>query len=294
MKKIMHLILDNIIQFIQAYKEDEVEVYSAQAAFFIILSFFPFITCLTSLLSLTPVTLEFFEDVVLSILPSYLDDIFDPFFRNNYIDTNVVFSISVVFALWTASKGVQNLTIGLNKIFNIKETRSWLKVRIISTFYMLIIMTLLISSLGMLVLGRHISEWLTLNYPKIAHIVLAVMAHRKWILFLIMIVIFDILYIALPNNGIHSMSLNHLLYMLPGAVLSAICWFVISIAFYVAIEYFGGFAFYGPVAAMVMLMFWICACLITFMVGGLINRRYSGLILKWKSAGEELVGTSDS
>lgn len=122
--------------FAKTYKEDGVEVYSAQAAFFIMMSFFPFITSLTSLLSLTPVTLDFFENVVLAILPSYLDDIFDPFFRNNYIDTATVFSISVVFALWTASKAVQNLTVGLNRIYNIEETRSWLHVRVVSLIYM--------------------------------------------------------------------------------------------------------------------------------------------------------------
>ena len=269
-----------IISFMKTYKEDEVEVYSAQAAFFLMLSFIPFIACLTSLLSLTPVSMAFFEKVILDVLPSYLDDVFDPFFKSNYVDTNVVFSVSVVVGLWTASKGIQNLTIGLNKIFDVKETRSWLRVRVTSAIYTIIMLLNLILSLFFLVLGDHVHRWLTDAFPAGAYVLEKIASLRMVVVFVIMVVVFDLMYIALPNNNIRKAFKMHMIRMLPGAVIAAVCWFAISIAFYVAATYFGGFAFYGSVATLVMLMFWICACMITFMAGGLINRMYIDWLIK--------------
>ncbi len=90
----------------------------------------------------------------------------------------------------------------------------------------------------------------------------------------LMIVLFDLMYIFLPNNTGKLAFGQYFKRMMPGALTTALCWFGISIGFDVAVTYFGSFAFYGPLASFVLFMFWLCFCMITFMFGGMVNFLY--------------------
>lgn len=56
------------------YKKDEVTVYAAQASFFIVISFFPFIMLLLTLIQLIPaVNKSDLLELLVSIMPDMLD-----------------------------------------------------------------------------------------------------------------------------------------------------------------------------------------------------------------------------
>ena len=144
--------------FIDRTYKDHVGAYAAQAAYFLILSFIPFILFLTTLIRFTPVTYNQMREAIMSVVPqsaqSFVMEIVAEVYRRN----SALVPVTAIIALSSAGKGMQAITNGLNTIYHVKETRNWLINRIISVFYTLIFCISLIISLLFMVLGHQLQE----------------------------------------------------------------------------------------------------------------------------------------
>ena len=71
--------LTDVLLFIKKYKESSISIYSGQTAFFIILSFFPFMLFFFTLLNLTPFTETDFLAWAGAIIPVSLQGALETF-----------------------------------------------------------------------------------------------------------------------------------------------------------------------------------------------------------------------
>ncbi len=254
--------------FMNRLNTDHVGAFAAQAAYFILLSFIPFLMLLLTLVQYTPVTQDVVTGVLLRIVPGTGD--FRKFLlniiREVYGKSTAVVPISAIFTLWSAGKGVQALTNGVNAIYHIDETRNYLVMRIRSAFYTLLFIFAVIGSLLLLVFGNTIQKMLTKYIPVLSRVTAYIIGMRTGISMLILMVIFLMVYKFLPNRKASIRS------QIPGAVVSAVAWSLFSLCFSVYLDVYDGMSnMYGSLTTIILILLWLYFCMLIMLIGAEIN-----------------------
>lgn len=264
MKKIIKIMSG----FLKRMNQDHVSAFAAQAAFFILMSFVPFLMLLLPVVTYISITKEMVIEMLLQIMPdagdfrSFLLDII----QEVYDKSTAVVPISAVFTLWSAGKGLQGLTNGVNAIYHVKETRNYVITRIRSALYTLVFILAVLSSLVLLVFGNSIQKLLTRYIPALARITAYIIGMRTAISLVILALIFLMIYKFLPNRKASFRS------QMPGAVVSALAWSLFSLGFSIYLDYFNGFSnMYGSLTTIILILLWLYFCMYIILIGAEIN-----------------------
>lgn len=249
-------------------RDDHVAAYSAQAAFFIIISFFPFIMLLLSIVpffqieesTLYQLFSEVFPVSVNSMVISVISEIYDT------ATSSTLISITAITTLWSAGKGFLAIMKGLNTVNEIKETRHYFLLRAISAIYTLIFAVMLIATMILFVFGNRLYLWIEQKIPGLIDTALIIISLRTILGLAILVVFFLIIYIVIPNSKAKIMS------VLPGAMLCAGGWMGFSYAFSYYIDNFSNYAsMYGSLTAIVLFMLWMYFCMYLLFLGAEFN-----------------------
>lgn len=169
----------NIIQlmlgFVRRANGDHVSAYAAQAAYFLIMSFIPFILFLTTLIRYTPLSYNVVRDAIVGFVPGNLQTFVLSIVVEVYKRSTAIVPLSALMALWASGKGMQAIINGLNTIYHVKETRNWLMNRIYSVFYMLLFVLAIIVTLLVLVLGNRIQMAVQKTIPILGSLTALIM-----------------------------------------------------------------------------------------------------------------------
>ena len=172
--------LKSLDGFFKRIQQDHVSAYAAQGAYFILLSFIPCLLLLVTLVRYTPITQEMILEGIFQFVPENggIRDLIAGIVQEVYTKSAAVVPISAVFTLWSAGKGIQALTNGLNSIYHVRETRFYLFNRLRSAFYTLMLLLALVSTLILLVFGNSIQRKLEVHIPVIARLTSMVISMR--------------------------------------------------------------------------------------------------------------------
>ena len=267
--------IKNIKIFLKKIKEDNINAFAAQTTFFIILSFIPFAVVLSSMIRLTPVTESMVLNGITRTMPDYISPFVVSIVEEVYSNSTGVISITAIVAIWSAAKGIQYLSNGLNVVNEVKETRSWLALRIRAVFYMFVFLIGLLVLLLMLVFGSSLKRMLVSYFPFFAGITDRLAPFRFLIIFFILIVLLTTIYKALPNNR------PSILSQVPGAVFSAVAWYLFSFGLSIYVKYFNGFSMYGSLTTIVLVMLWLYFCIYIFLLCAEINYLFGHYFSNW-------------
>ena len=273
MKRVLKKIGGAVGGLIKSVMDHAVSAYSAQAAFFVIISAFPLIMLLLTMLRFLPyfsggvplIRISFLPDNVNAFVQTMLQEIIDN-------SSNMVISISAITAVWSSSTGIYSIMLGLTAAYSVKETRGYIRMRSLAILYTLVFLVMIIAALGVLVFGNSIYHALINYLPFAADHVAIISKGVRWILgFAVLVLFFEISYIAVPDRK------STVMQELPGALVSAVGWTVFSYLYAYYIENFGNYAnVYGSLTAVVLLMLWLYFCMFIMLVGAEIN-------VAWKS-----------
>ncbi len=255
------------------FKEDSVSAYAAQAAFFVVISVFPLVMLLLTLVKYLPYFSDGVPMIQFDMFPHDLN-----VFATNALEeivnksSNAVLSISAVTALWSASKGVYSIFQGLSSVYSVKDTRDWLTMRLLAVVYTLFFLLMLILALGFLVFGNSIYQAMFNFLPLAADKIEIISRGIKWLLgFGVLVLFFEIIYIAVPDRK------SSVLEELPGALVSAVGWVGFSFLYSFYIEHFSNYAnVYGSLTAVVLLMLWLYFCMYIMLFGAEVNVLWNG------------------
>lgn len=252
--------------FLKAMGEDHVSAYAAQAAYFIMLSFVPFIILLLTLIQYTTLTKADLFAVMQAILPDSMDSFVIGIIDEAYSKTVVTISLSAITAAWSAGKGFLALMRGMNTIYNVEEHRNYIILRIRSAIYTVIFVISIILSLVVLVFGNSIHE-AALKYLPILSVVTGLIVSLKDIVAIIfLMLVFMALYKFVPNRKARFFS------QAPGALFSSVCWYLFSIGFSIYVDYSPNFSnMYGSLTTMILIMLWLYFCMYIVLLGAEIN-----------------------
>ena len=114
----------------------QIPVYAGNASFFLLLSVFPIVSLLLSLLPYTPLTIEHLLGLCAQLAPEWLLRLLEYFIRTLYGSSSAaIISASAVLTLWSASKGMLSLLYGLDAVLEVRETRRYLHRRLLCVLY---------------------------------------------------------------------------------------------------------------------------------------------------------------
>lgn len=243
-----------------------VTTHAASASFFIILSTFPLTALLVTLLQFLPLTYTDLMELIGLLVPETILPVVD-YVLYQIFNTNATAIISVtgVVALWSASRGVYSVLIGLQGILGGSEERSYVYRRGMSILYTFALLIALVFTLVLQVFGEGIVDFLVYNHILNSGF-LSVMPLRHLFVVCGLSVIFALVFAVFPARRIH---LRHTIL---GAVLTAVAWVLFSQLFSLYVSLGGGSQFYGSVVLVIMTVMWLYVCMIILFCGGVVCR----------------------
>ena len=268
-------IIREVMRFTAECKEDHVSAYAAQAAYFTLISLIPFLLFFGAMLKYTPVSLDFLVKSVNLVFPDYISGFLVIIITETYETSVGLISVSAIIAIWSAARGIQYLTEGLNKMYDLEETRNWLKMRFWSVVYTFAMIFSIVMMLVLLVFGRTLQQGLTKYFPALAVVTNVLLQLKSLIGIGGLTLIFALFYWAFPNRkGKGGYRITYFR-QIPGALFCAVAWYVFSFGVSVYVNYFHGFSGYGSLTTIALIMFWLYVCMYILLVCAEINNLYS-------------------
>lgn len=262
-------------KFLKECKEDRINAYAAQSAFFILLAIIPFLMVFLSLLQYTPIT----ESMLLAMyeegLPGYISPFFISITDEIYNRSFGVTAVSALIAIWSAAKGMHALTDGLNAVNDLVEDRNWFVLRFWSAIHTVIFMVAIVFTLVVIVFGNFIRALAIEYLPVLRNVSLILSSFKGLLLFGVLVIFFDIVFTVLPNKKMNFFS------QLPGAFLCALSWNGISLLLSIYINYFNGFSMYGSLTTVVLMMLWLYFCIYSTLMCAEFNVTFGENLKKW-------------
>ena len=246
----------------------DIPLHAANAGFFIVLSIFPALVLVLSLLRYTGLQVASLLEVLASVLPAALMPTVTELVMNTYENsTGALVGLSALTAIWSASKGIYGLMTGLNRVYGVSENRSWLYTRCISVLYTFVFLAVLLLTLIIHVFGSTILALLPISRSPFVRILTGIVDFRFLLLLTVQTAVFMLLFAFLPNGR------NKLQDTIPGALVASLGWLVISGAFSVYVERFASLkSIYGSVYTLALAMLWLYFCLLLIFYSAGLNQ----------------------
>lgn len=268
-------VIGNIKSFMDKCKRDKINAYSAQSAFFIILSAIPFLMVFSSLLQYTAVTEAMILDIISRIMPEYVSPFVISLVDEVYNRSMGIISVTAVVAIWSAAKGVQYMADGLNAVNDLEETRNWFVLRFWAVVYTIVFLIAIVFTLLVLVFGNSLHV-LAVQYVPILKHAADFLSHFKGLAMIaILTLFFAVVFTALPNCKLSFKS------QLPGAAICSVAWYAFSFGLSVYVDYFNGFSMYGSLTTIALIMLWLYFCMYIMMMSAEVNVVFNESIKKW-------------
>lgn len=240
---------------------------AAQCAYYFLLSLFPFLLFILSLLGYLP----FSSDDVMGLIKEYIPGAVAGWIEetlSNLLDVKRggTLSFGLILALVSASAAMNAIVIAVNKAYGLPERKSFIHSRFLAVMLTLGMLIVIASALLLSVFGHWIGDW-TLANISISSNLVDLWNNLRWIVnFVIVFVVFIGIYYIAPNTCLTCKS------VLPGAIFAAVGWQLTSFGFSFYVNSFTNYsATYGSVGGIIVLMTWFYISALIIIIGGEIN-----------------------
>src|SRR5690242_10120577 len=138
-------LIDVIKKLYNKITEDDIFALASQLSYNLILAFFPFLIFLLTLIGSSRLNSKDVLTLLSSILPISAYELIKTIVVEVVdVQQSSLLWLSIGIAIWTAASGFSAVIKGLNKAYEVKETRSYIKVKIISISCTFILAVLII------------------------------------------------------------------------------------------------------------------------------------------------------
>lgn len=249
--------------------DDHVSEYSAQCSYYTILSFIPFIILLITLIQYTNIQQQTLFDVISKIIPSSMNEFVIGIVREVYSKSIGTISISIIFTLWSAGKGLFALTKGLHAVYNTDEEKekSVLYLRIMALIETIVFIVLIMIGMVLLVFGNSLKSLAQQHFGALENFNAFSQIITEISFIIVTFIIFLFLYRFMPKHKVTFKS------QIPGAIFGALALNVISFVFSKYLDIFKGFSItYGSLTTLMLIMMWTYSCFYSLFLGAELNK----------------------
>lgn len=248
-------------------KRDDIFALASQLAYHLVLSFFPFLILLITLVGFINLNSSEVLDGLQRILPTAVFELTSTTIEEVVNSQNTgLLGVSVILIIWSASSAFRAVTKCVNKAYNIEENRSFIKRAVIGMISVIALALIIISTLVMLVFGDLIGNFLNTVLP-FEHLINFIWNILRYVIIIfMMIIIFAVIYKVTPARRIKFKN------TIPGAIISTLGWLIVSLGFSFYVNNFSHYSrIYGSIWTVFVLMIWLFITSIVFMFGVELN-----------------------
>lgn len=280
MKKLLHYIK----KILASIERDRIMLYAAQASYFVVVSVIPFICLLISVFSFF-IPADVYSVFEAYKLPKEIEEILHTLIDQLLATQKVsLLSISAVIALWTASRGMDSIRIGLERVYHERPSKEFFRHQIKSLASTIILIIVLLANIVFSVFGAVIAEMLNLTL-----LFEIIMYFSVPILFVVMCLAFTLIYAFVGKFG-KARWRDRFVQHFPGGVFATLGWLLMSYAFALYLHYFPyASAIYGSLTAVCLILLLIYIYIVIILLGAEVNKlilRNKGIIVKYKEVEE--------
>jgi membrane protein len=256
---------------VREFREDDLTDRAAALTYYAILSIFPALMVLVSILGLIgdSATDPLIENLN-AVAPGPAQEIFTDAIRGleeSRGAAGVLFVVGLALALWSASGYIGAFTKAANTIWDVEEGRPvWKTIPLrLATTVLLLLLTVVVST-GVVISGGLAEEAGSLL--GVGDEVLTVWDIAKWpVIVLLVSLMFSILYYATPNVRQPGFR-----WVTPGGLLAVLLWILASAAFAFYVANFSSYnETYGALGGVIAFMVWLWITNIAVLLGAELN-----------------------
>ena len=243
-------------------------------AYYILLSLFPALLVLASLLPYLHIDTQTVLNGIEPIVPESIYDMLGPIIHS-FLNrrSGGVLSIGVVVALWSSSRAVAAFQRTVNRAYGVAEHQNAFVNRVGAFFWMVVLIALMFGLMLVFSFSQIILEQLTPLLHLPTQILTYVNAVRWPVTFVVTFFILLILFFFVPNARLKWR------FVWPGALIAALGWLLLSQAFSSYLKYFmHNIDSYKTIGTFIVLMFWLDFTGMILMFGAVVNASIQELV----------------
>lgn len=257
---------------IAGVNDDNLVGRAAELAFNFVLALFPMLIFLFSVMGLFAAHGKTLSGNLISyittVLPpdaaQLLHKTINEIMRNA---SNGKITIGIVLTLWFASGGMSSLISALDGVYEVRDARSFIKVRTISVLLTIAISVLVIAALVAVLTGGYVATWIGNHYGLQNAFVIAWRAGQVIVALVFITFAFSLIYYFGPD-----LEEQHWYWITPGSLVGVLLWIAASFGFRVYLHFFNTYSkTYGSLGAVMILLMWLYVTGFAFLIGGEIN-----------------------
>ena len=253
--------LKRIMWHKKQYNSHQIGVYSAQAAFFVLVSAVPFVMASFILAGmLVPIdTLRLNLLLQRYFTPHTVGFIFAALKQLQQNSSVPLLSVTTIFLIWAATKGIRSIGQGISAIYGGKKQFNVVQLALRAAGYMVVLVAVALVSLVLLVLTDTVA---VLGKSPLANSI-----YLLTVAFAAFAFLFAVAYKLLAKSSIPFKM------QLAGGAFAAAGWIGYSFGYSVYIRHFSGYpVLYGSFGAVMLFMLWLYMCTNILLCGALFNK----------------------
>ncbi|SFE89325.1 YihY/virulence factor BrkB family protein [Alteribacillus iranensis] len=266
----MNQIKKYIKDLVAEFQKDNVPLLAAAQAYYYLLSIVPLLIVCFSLIPYLNISSEEAMSFIETMMPGEMATIFEDNIVS-LVETpkGGLLTVGIIGTLWSASNGINAFIKASNEAYEVEETRSFIKARLLALGLTLGLIVSVIIAMLLPVFGNVILEFVSSLIGLGGSSVVLFQVLRWAISIIVLTALLLILYRVAPNK---KLPFKH---VLPGALAGSLLWQLISLGFSFYVSNFGSYsATYGSLGGVIILMIWFFLIGIILMVGAEINVVY--------------------
>jgi membrane protein len=256
----------------KSVSEDDLSGQAAELSYYFFLALFPLLILLVSVLGYlasagTQLRADLLANLSRAVPPSASALVQKTL--NEIISSRgsgkVIFGL--LAALWSASSGMSAIMETLNRAYHVKETRSYIRKKLISIVLTIGTSALVLCAMVLALYGGKLADLVAAHVGMGSVLVYAWKIVQWPVLLGAMLAAFALVYYYAPN-----LEEPHWTWISPGAAAGLIIWLAASFVLRVYLHFFNSYsATYGSLGAVIILMLWLYLSGFAVLLGGEVN-----------------------
>lgn len=254
---------------LDSIKKDHVSESAAQCAYYVILSFIPFVILLLTLIQYTSIEPQQLFDILSNIIPANANEMIMGIVREVYSRSIGTISITLIFTIFSADRSLFALTKGLHQIYNFNESKnkSIIYLKLVSLLETIVFILSTTITLIIMVFGKPIISTIKSRFGLLQEYTIFSEIMTLIAILLALFIVFILVYRFM--SGRKTRFRDQIL----GAAFTSIGISIVSFIFSRYLDIFKGFSItYGSLTALMLVMMWTYACFYIIFIGAEINK----------------------
>ena len=261
-------------EFIRVIGKIKISMLAAQISFFLLLAFFPFCILLLLLLGQINIDNTIFFNTINSFLPEQIAPMFTDIIKNASEHMNIFWSLAgILTTIWVSTRAAHAMIVAVNSLYEKEDRWAWTRRMGLAVILTFSLMIFIVISVLFVLFGREVLNTFLIYTGRTPDSLSGIWGILRAVLALLGITIFfTVLYTISTKSKIRIKE------ALPGAVFSAILWFLLTHVFsFIITNFFIFSSIYGSLGGIILMMMWLFWGSHVILLGVAINKTNQNL-----------------